>query len=42
MLDRRRDRSTSLRRDPLEARLDSSFWMPAFRVAAAAREWGGE
>lgn len=40
MLDRRRARSTSRRILPLEGRR-SSFWMPAFMAAAAARECGG-
>jgi hypothetical protein len=42
MLDRRRARSTSLRMEPPEDLRDSSFWIPAFSVAAAARERGGE
>lgn len=41
MLDLRRARSTSLRMLPEDWRLRSSFWMPAFMVAAAARECGG-
>ena len=42
MLDRRRARSTSLRMELPEDLRDSSFWIPAFSVAAAARERGGE
>ena len=42
MLDRRRARSTSLRMEPPEDLRDSSFWIPAFSAAAAARERGGE
>jgi len=42
MLDRRRARSTPPRTELLPDRLrDSSFWMPALRAAAAARECGG-
>lgn len=40
MLDRRRARSTSLRMLPEEVRRWSSFWMPAFIAAVAARECG--
>ena len=42
MLDRRRARSTSLRMLPDEDRRVSSFWMPAFIAAVAARECGEE
>jgi hypothetical protein len=41
MLDLRRARSTSRRMLPEDWRRRSSFWMPAFMVAAAARECGG-
>jgi hypothetical protein len=41
MLERRRAWSTSRLIEPLDPRRDSSFWMPAFRAAAAASECGG-
>lgn len=40
-LERRRSEARA-RREPLDERRDSSFCMPALRVAAAAREWEGE
>jgi hypothetical protein len=42
MLDRRRARSTSRRILPDEDRRVSSFWIPAFIAAVAARECGEE
>lgn len=41
MLDLRRARSTSRRMLPDDCRRESSCWIPAFIVAAAARECGG-
>lgn len=40
MLERRRARSASLRMSPDEGERESWLWMPAFKAAVAASEWG--